>query len=117
MSNTDTYHGDGLPPGPTNTLAEALGQLTKQFGAQAVQAQMDAANASNDMTKTEPPVAGLTATEVVPGSNTPKVASDGTGRWLSPGEAMAEAAGKQQQDELARVGYPLWQQTSAQKPS
>jgi hypothetical protein len=116
MSNTSNgARGDGLPPGPNADLAEALGQLNKQYGTAAVQAQMDAASATNDMNKVEPSVAGLTATEVVPGSTGPKLRPDGS--VMTPAEAMAQAAGEQQQKALAEQGYPLWQQTTAQKPS
>jgi hypothetical protein len=50
-------------------------------------------------------------------ANGPRIAADGTGRWLSPPEAMAQAAAEEQQAALAREGYPLWQQTTAQKGS
>jgi len=47
--------------------------------------------------------------------NGPLLRADGS--WMTPGEAMAQAAGQQQQqDDLAQLGYPLWSQTKAQTP-
>jgi hypothetical protein len=92
-----------LPTQPQN-LADALGQLTKQHGAQAIQDLMDQAGASNDMTKTEPATAGLTATSVVPGSTPPKLGPDGG--LLSPVEAFKQASmsADDAADEMSRLG-------------
>jgi hypothetical protein len=64
----------------------------------------------------EPTIAGNRPEQPVeppPPTRGPLLRDDGS--WATPGEAMAAA--QQQQDDLAQLGYPLWQQTKAQKHS
>ena len=104
-----------LPTQPQN-LADALGQLTKQYGTQAIQDLMDQSGATNDM-KTEPATAGLTATGVVPGSTPPKLGPDGG--LLSPVEAFKQASmsADDADDEMSRLGVVGYiQEVASRRP-